>query len=371
MNTTNPNSSSTHLFRNVPASVGDVFSTVFHLFIGNWKPLVLLTLAQIGSFAVAVFVLVLVTYIAAASYIQTFMAILNNLQNLGGYGRHLLDYSTGISGASRLLGYYGQDQDYNANDDLEFNAGFIITMIFMYILWVIIICLIVGVFVGAFTHTLAEIYAGGTPTLGKSLRHGMGNVCNLFTYQILVILAITGLSFLIGIPTFLLALANDPPNYGVFFLGALVFIVVLAIVPAGLMAAIPSIVVEKKTAVQAFGRSWALCNNFICFILSCQFTYTLVLMIVMIVIDMVLNKLPVFFSFLGHLCVSILTSSIAPVFCFVLYMSVRIRTDNITQEDLALEIDSNVSIAHAVEMSAETKDSRGAYSNIIAKIDLV
>ena len=52
-------------------------------------------------------------------------------------------------------------------------------------------------------------------------------------------------------------------------------------------------------------------------------------------------------------------------------MSVRIRTDNITQEDLALEIDSNVSIAHAVEMSAETKDSRGAYSNIIAKIDLV
>lgn len=367
----NPYSSSTHLFRNVPASVGDVFSTVFHLFIGNWKPLVLLTLAQFGSWIVTVLVLVLVTFIAAASYIQTFMAMLKNLQNQGGYGRHLLDYSTGISGASRLLGYYGQDQDYNNYNDSEFTAGFIITMIFMYFLWAIIICLVTGVFTGAYTHTLAEIYAGGTPTLRKSLRHGIGNMCKLFTYLILLILAITGLYLIIVIPTSMLALANDPPNYGAFFLGALVFIVVLVIVSAGLTAAIPSIVVEKKTAVQAFGRSWALCKNFICFILCCQFTYNLVLIVVLIVINMVLNKLPDFFALIGHSCVSILTSSIAPVFCFVLYMSVRIRTDNITQEDLALEIDSNVSIANAVEMNAGTKDSRGEYSNIIAKRDMV
>ena len=57
---------------------------------------------------------------------------------------------------------------------------------------------------------------------------------------------------------------------------------------------------------------------------------------------------------------------------FVLYMSVRIRTDNITQEDLALEIDSNVPLAHAVEMSAPgTKDPHGAYANLTAKGNVV
>lgn len=366
----NPNSSSTHLFQNVPFSVGDVFSTIFHLFIGNWKHLVLLALAQIGSFVAAGLVLVLVTFIAAASYIQTFMAMLKNLQDQGGYGRHLLDYSTGISGASRLLGYY--DQDYNAIDDFEFDAAFIITMIFMYVLWVVILCLIAAAFAGAFTHTLAEIYAGGTPTLGKSLRHGMGNMCNLFTYQILVILAITGLSLLIGVPTYKLAFGNDQPNIGALFLGALVWIVVLVIVSAGLTAAVPSIVVEKKTAVQAFGRSWALCKNFLCFIFCCQFSYNLVVFIVTVVINLVLDHLPGFLSVIGHLCVSILSSSIAPVIGFVLYMSVRIRTENITQEDLALEIDSNVPLGHAVEMSAPgTKDPHGAYADLTAKGNVV
>jgi len=287
----------------------------------------------------------------------------------------LLDYSTGISGASRFLGYY--DQDYNApNDDFEFDAGFIITLIFMYVLWVVILCLIAAVFAGAFTHTLAEIYAGGTPTLGKSLRHGMGNMCNLFTYHILYILAITGLCFFIGIPTFMLAFGNDQPHFGVIFLGYLVLIVVLpalvVIVSSGLTAAIPSIVVEKKTAVQAFGRSWALCKNFICFIFCCQFSYNLVVFIVTIVINLVLDHLPGFLSVIGHLCVYILSSSIAPVVGFVLYMSVRIRTDNITQEDLALEIDSNVPLAHAVEMSAPgTKDPHGAYANLTAKGNVV
>ena len=53
-------------------------------------------------------------------------------------------------------------------------------------------------------------------------------------------------------------------------------------------------------------------------------------------------------------------------------MSVRIRTDNITQEDLALEIDSNVPLAHAVEMSAPgTKDPHGAYANLTAKGNVV
>ena len=59
-------------------------------------------------------------------------------------------------------------------------------------------------------------------------------------------------------------------------------------------------------------------------------------------------------------------------------MSVRIRTDNITQEDLALEIDSNVPLAHAVEMSAPgtkdphgVKDPHGAYASLTRRIILV
>ncbi len=353
------------IFEDIPVTIGDVLKKTLSLFGGNWKVLVSLSLAQFGTFIVAAIMLFGITFLAAAAYLQTVLSMVQNLQNQGGFARHLLDYSTG-TGVNRVLEqYYGIDVD---DDEFEmpdlFSVEFIMTMIFMYLIWVVTLALISSVFQGAFTHTLAEIYAGGTPTVSKSIRHGMSKMCNLFLYSLLFMLAVTGLGLLILLPTFLLALGDDQPNIGGIFLGILIFIVAVVIFSSALAAAVPSIVVESKTATQAFGRSWALCKNFICFIFCSQFSYHVVAMIVSVFINNILDHLPDVISVLGHLCVSLVTSSIAPVVAFVLYMSVRTRTENITQEDLALEIDSNVPLAHAVEMSDAAKDSKGLYANV-------
>lgn len=368
------NPTSTHLFENIPVSVGDVLATTLSVFAGNWKSLVVLTLAQLGSFFVAAIVLFGITFLTAGAY---FAGVMSYLQNNAGYGRHLLDYSTGVSGASRLLamngyGQYYSDDDFDMSDLIS--VEFIITMIFMYVMWIGIISLISSVFQGAFTHTLAEIYAGGTPTASKSIRHGMGKMCSLFIYQMLFLLIITGLILVVGIPTFLLALSNDSdqPNFGVIFLGGLIFVVIFAIISSGLAAAVPSIVVESKTATQAFSRSWSLCKGFICFIFCCQFSFHLSVFVITNVLNAALDHLPTFISFVGHLCVTILSSSITPIIGFVLYMSVRIRTENIVQEDLACEIDSNVPLAQAVEMSTgHGKDSKGVYENVNSNGEVV
>jgi len=370
-----------NLFENVPVSVVDVLSTTFSVFTGNWKSLVVLTLAQLGSFFVAAIVLFGITFLAAGAYFAAVLSMLQNNQNGGGFGRHLLDYTTGVSGASRFLGMnqmnnYGKY--YNNNDDGVdvsdlLSIEFIITMIFMYVMWVGIISLISSVFQGAFTHLLAEIYAGGTPTPSKSIRHGMGKMCNLFTFQILVLLLITGLAFAVGLPTFAVALGSHPdqPNFGVFFLGGIVFVVIMAIVSSGLAAAVPAIVVESKTATQAFSRSWNLCKSFICFIFCCQLSYQLTIFLITVVINKVLDHLPVALSLIGHICVTVISNSIAPIIGFVLYMSIRIRQENVAQEDLALEIDSNVPLAQAVEMSPGRKDSKGMYENVSSSGEMI
>jgi hypothetical protein len=51
-------------------------------------------------------------------------------------------------------------------------------------------------------------------------------------------------------------------------------------------------------------------------------------------------------------------------------MSIRVQTENITQEDLAHEIDSgDMPYANAVEMQTnKTNDSKGEYTNVTAQL---
>ena len=107
---------STQLFENAPVGIEDVLGQICQIVVTHWKPLVMITGLELVAFIGAYIVLGGFTFLVFAKYIAAIIAMLQNMPN---NTRHLLDYSVGISGASRFLG-----EDYY--DDLpQINAKFI------------------------------------------------------------------------------------------------------------------------------------------------------------------------------------------------------------------------------------------------------
>lgn len=109
-----------------------------------------------------------------------------------------------------------------------------------------------------------------------------------------------------------------------------------------LMAAVPSIIVENKSPSAAFGRSWKLCKRSCCYIYCSIFGYFVVLM----VISCIINLLPDSLALLLNFCINIATMPLLHILSFVLYMSLRITSENLKLDDLRDEIGSS-DIEHA------------------------
>lgn len=350
---------STQLFENAPVGIDGVLGQICQIFVTHWKPLVMITGLELVAFIGAYIVLGGFTFLVFAKYIAAIIAILQNMPN---NTRHLLDYSVGISGASRFLSASRfLDEDYYA-DLSEIGAKFIAAMIALIVLWVVVLSLVSSIFAGAFYHALAEIYTGITPSPNKSIRHGLDKMWNVYFFQLLI-------SLLIGLIMFVTLVAPigfqawknpDDSHFEAIILCFVLFITFMVLLSTVMVAAIPAIVVEGKSAVQAFHRSLNLCKSFICFIYCSQFCYALVLMISMVLINLILDQLPAILGLIGHLALQIATTTMAPILCFVLYMSMRIRSEHITQGELADEIGNNLLSASVVEMNHKVK-SNGPY----------
>jgi hypothetical protein len=316
---------STQLFENAPVGIDGVLGQICQIFVTHWIPLVMITGLQLVAFIGASIVLGGFTFafvsafaalggfdfLVSAKYIVVIIAI---LQNMPTYTRHLLDYSVGISGASRFLSASRfLDEDYYA-DLSESEAKFIAAMIALIVLWVVVLSLVSSIFAGAFYHALAEIYTGIAPSPNKSIRHGLDKMWNVYFFQLLISLLI-GLSlFVTLVATIGFLLAWKPAAFlETIILGFVLYITFMVLLSTVMVAAIPAIVVEGKSAVQAFHRSLNLCKSFICFIYCSQICYALVLIISMVLINLILDQLPAILGLIGHLALQIVTTTIAPM----------------------------------------------------------
>jgi hypothetical protein len=316
---------STQLFENAPVGIDGVLGQICQIFVTHWIPLVMITGLQLVAFIGASIVLGGFTFafvsafaalggfdfLVSAKYIVVIIAI---LQNMPTYTRHLLDYSVGISGASRFLSASRfLDEDYYA-DLSEIGAKFIAAMIALIVLWVVVLSLVSSIFAGAFYHALAEIYTGIAPSPNKSIRHGLDKMWNVYFFQLLISLLI-GLSlFVTLVATIGFLLAWKPAAFlETIILGFVLYITFMVLLSTVMVAAIPAIVVEGKSAVQAFHRSLNLCKSFICFIYCSQICYALVLIISMVLINLILDQLPAILGLIGHLALQIATTTMAPM----------------------------------------------------------
>jgi hypothetical protein len=327
---------STQLFENAPVGIDGVLGQICQIFVTHWKPLVMITGLQLVAFIGASIVLGGFTFafISAFAVLGGFdflvsakysVAIIAIVQIMSNNTRHLLDYSVGISGASRFLSASRfLDEDYYADlseseakyyaDLSESEAKFIAAMIALIVLWVVVLSLVSSIFAGAFYHALAEIYTGIAPSPNKSIRHGLDKMWNVYFFQLLISLLI-GLSlFVTLVATIGFLLAWKPAAFlETIILGFVLYITFMVLLSTVMVAAIPAIVVEGKSAVQAFHRSLNLCKSFICFIYCSQICYALVLIISMVLINLILDQLPAILGLIGHLALQIVTTTIAPM----------------------------------------------------------
>jgi hypothetical protein len=287
---------------------------------------------------------------------------------LNGVGRHLIDHSF-LSGTSRILlqnDYYETNEDFDLSELMD--AKFFILVAVVYLLWIAVMSLVNSIFTGSFIHAFADIYAGNTPTVNKSISYAKTKMWSVYCFQVLYALAVTGLLFLtIGIPVLLNIPDFDHP--GSLFLGIFVGSIAVILFTSGMVGGCASIVIEGKSSTEAFGRSWELCKNYLCFIFCTIFCINFIMVVLGAVANNIFDHLPGFLALTGHIIVNLINMVIGPMINFVIYMSIRIQKENTTQEELNYAIGTDT--INGVEM-AESLDekggSKGPYTHVVAEV---
>jgi len=325
-------------------SVFNAYGDTLKIFVTNWKPLVAIVLLKLLTALVTSLVTGLVFAFTFASAVKEIME--NKPDNT--FSRNLIDYAIGV-GASRALDYYGDDNNVDDGEDtnimdmtesakaitaviLKFSTEFIMMMI----IFTLIYALVNSVFTGAMYHAAAEVYAGDNPTASKSIGYGWAKKWHVYMYSLLLCCIIFlgfGIFFYSIVTIFSHGDVRDV-NIGGIFLLVMVFIIFLNIIGTVLVAAVPSIVVESKSPIAAFKRSWNLCKGSICYIYCSIFGASVSYM----VLSALIKILPQFLAVPSHLCLSIAAQALSPLLCFVLYMSIRISSENVTKDELRSEI---------------------------------
>jgi hypothetical protein len=325
------------------------------------------TLSGVVSF----FLLGIIAFLAMTPYIETIMQFINSLSGLAdndGYGRHLLDYSVGFGGTSRLLqygNYYNGDYSFPDVDMSVFDGKFIATFTLIFILWALILELVNSIFVGAYFHAIADIYAGCTPFPSKSIYFGRGKVRPVFGFRFLRAVVV-GILFSVAILIPVAVNYPDFENTWTIALGGLLFNCALFYLFVPAIAVVPAIVVERKPIGAAVERSWKLCRTSLCFIFCSLVAFGILKFIFSTVTSLILHILPGILEMVGKLFIGLLLESLSYIFIFVIYISLRIQTENTTQEDIAYDIgNSDVVLANGVELSTNKKDGKGSYGEIV------
>jgi len=320
----------------------------------HWKPLLIISLLQMVS---VIGVCIVLGIFMAVAFAQVFADIASAASNMQpsdmGNGRHLVEYMVG-SGTTRVLDYMaggGNDnQNQMSNINVEAFSDIMIKygaqIVVMSVITILIVSLVVSTFVGAMAHTVAEAYSGDTPKACKSIRFGWSHKWQIYIYQIITLFVL----FVVLVSSIFVGIASD--NGFVYFLIMLAVLAFIIFFGTVMVAAIPVIIVEGKSSIGAIRRSYDLCKGEFCFIFCTVVCLQLSLLVLLIVINMILSIFPDVIAILGHLGINILLPVMGPVLTFVLYISIRIRNENYTRDDLCQELSGHAATAKELKLGA-------------------
>lgn len=306
---------SAELFATSPIGTGEALGHVCQIFSGHWKPLLTLAGIQILSFMGTIIVLGLLSLLVAAPYINSVINAFNN-------NRFLLDYFVGVSGASRLLdvssrrlgnSYWYYAQNYYGYLPSLGGWKYTIAVTLLFITWIVVVSLVGSIFLGAFCHMVAEVYAGLAPSADRSIKEGKKKMKNIFIFQLLRGLIVTVLLLIMLVPL-LIMLGAAISLFGVNGLLALGIVLIPTFaIQVAMTAAVPSIVVEDSSAIVAAKRSLNLCKSSMGFVFCTSLCFEIGMLVIFGVTDAVLMLFPDVLVFLGHLIMQLVITALYPM----------------------------------------------------------
>lgn len=361
------------LFRNPHVDVPDVIKNVFQIFGSQWQVYLLLTLAQVG-----VGILLGLCY-RLLLYSALFQAVMNNVDADRSI-RFLVEHVVGSSGGgstTRLLedsySYYDYSYNYNYNDGSENYYGFnpedltkifdalseakgvLITFCLVTILFIFALVMISSTFSGAMIRVTSEVYAGSSATFRQALEHGWKKCFNILGFRFLYGIGLVAITIVVFIlPSNIISLM---------FLLYLVLLVIYTIISCALIAGEPSIIVEKTSIIGSFKRSWGLCKSKICLIFCSVFS----LKFVEFIIYLIASKIAGIFGFVTLL----IMGPFYAIMATVLYITLRMQSEELTQNDLAQELSITHPQSDFVPVSAEPIDEAPLSKDEFVKAQVV
>jgi len=332
-------------FRNPTLSTDDILRSSLEIFLTKWQIFTAISIAQtmsiFGLDLIAVFIFI---NIYAPDTLKSMNACMATDSKLG-VTRFLVNYI--YENSSRLLAeYYYQDGKYYAdNDSCDYGEiwGQIIKMAFPFVTlnFVLIVghSIISSTFGGAMIHAVAEMFSGRSPSISRSITLGWKKMSKVFCFRFLLLIGtISG-----GLTTCLLALSLNHRDLVLLILIFLpIFSVLFIVLSSVMIGGVPSIVLEGKSFIQAFHRSWILCKDSICFIACTMFClYGLsffLLAVVVFLVEMMMKNIvgnsSIAIEAIGFVAISALDT----ITTVTIYISLRIRLEEFKRLDLAKEL---------------------------------
>jgi len=353
------------VFENPVTTVDQVIRSAFRILIAQWKTLVAIALGKMVSITLLVFLfaLTLIAWVGPA-----FRCVFT-----GDYhARNLADHLIGAPSSGYRLLYdsydsFGNFDDVDDVDDDDLNGCFATTLNqlrdnqseFYGLLLVFLACIILvsSIFDGTMIHALAHTYIGHLPSISNSFKYGFKRMCGILTFNGLCA-SIIFISYFLTIG--MVILLSDNYNIGLLFLCSMMLAIFVFLFSITMVAGIPSIVIEGHSAISAIPRSYYLCKDSICSIFCTIFCFNLLVLVTNAIFTSLRTGQVGFIAVL----LAIVSFAISTVFSIlyvaitvVLYISLRARSEQLTQEKMAEELGDCVATPIDYKYKATEKEA--------------
>jgi hypothetical protein len=247
---------------------------------------------------------------------------------LTGAGTTYDPYSSSSSSSSSSSGGYPYPPIYDASN---LPTGALIALLLLVPVWSAL--LMIGT--GATIRGTAEIYAGQEPQLLPCLNEGFRRACTLFLFGCILFGDIVGVSLVFGIVFGIFSVIGGKGlHVFVTVISISVYIFVYFYVLIAFQMTPPSIVLERKSAVDAMQRSWELVHGNRCYVFCTIF----LLMLVGMVIGLFSNLLGPVGSLVIHVAWMIIATPLGTILGTVLFFSLRVEREGLNKTMLLQEL---------------------------------
>ena len=331
-------SSSTFLFENSSIGIDGVLRQVRKIFTGHWMPLMTITALKIITFSITSGILGLFTFLLFFKYIDGLVkAITHGMDGMPNSmnANSLRDYySSGASVVNGKLRSLSGGKPYvppegddffepfvphnNITPDIvpeKIDVYFVIVVIGLVIVWTVVLSLVLSTFAGAMYHSIAQIYAGDSPSPFQAIKRGYAKKYKIYGFINCLAFTFILITFLtVALPGMILSKTQDISTiFGTSALMYMIYFAAVFILCTATIAAIPAIVVEDKTSFEAFERSVNLCRRYICFIFCTNVCYRIAMAFGLLIISFICALLGPLGGLILVFVVPVVMATIEPV----------------------------------------------------------